>query len=246
LLAVGAAPGEAAAAEAALDAVARRVDAALAAAPGRPRAEVLGQVLFDQLGFVREVDDEDLRFQRLAAVLASRRGSCLGLGALFLALGERLGPRHGFSVAGVMVPGHFFVRMSEQGRVSNVELLRRGEAMPDAWYRSKYRVPERDAPAYLRPLAPAEVLAVFDYNLGNDLRRQGRLPGAAAAYARAAAAFPQLAEAHASLGLVRQLEGALPEAERAYQAARAANPHLPGLDQNVALLRDELRKGADQ
>jgi regulator of sirC expression with transglutaminase-like and TPR domain len=75
----------------------------------------VNQVLFEQLGFVREVDDEDLRFQRLAAVLTSKRGSCLGLGALYLALGERLGARYGFSVEGVLVPGHFFVRMSERG-----------------------------------------------------------------------------------------------------------------------------------
>jgi regulator of sirC expression with transglutaminase-like and TPR domain len=224
-----------------LDGVARRVEVALRARPGVPAGQVMSEVVFGELGFSREVDDPDPRFMRLPAVLADRRGSCYGLAALFVALGERLGPVHGFSVAGVLVPGHFFVRVTDRAGARNVELLRRGEAMPEAWYRQRYQVPPHGAPAYLRPLAARELLAVFDYNLGNDLRIRGRLAESAAAYARAARAFPDFAEAHASLGLVRHLLGALPEAMRAYQAARVANPHLPGLDTNIAVLSRELR-----
>jgi regulator of sirC expression with transglutaminase-like and TPR domain len=222
------------AASALADAVAR-VEARLRA--GAAPADALNAVVFDELHFEREVKEADPRFMRLAQVLADRRGSCLGLAALYLALGERLGPAHGFAVSGVLVPGHFFVRVGER----NVELLRRGEQMPDAWYREKWEVPEKDAPAYLRPLSPAEVLAVFDYNIGNDLRLQGRFVEAAVAYRRAISGFPQLAEAHASLGLVRHLTGALKEAEEAYRSAYAVNPHLPGLEKNLAVVREELR-----
>jgi regulator of sirC expression with transglutaminase-like and TPR domain len=240
LLHLGTAPAAADQARPALDAVAARVEAAWRARPAGAAAEVLNEVLFGELGFAREVDDPDLRFARLPSVLAGRRGSCYGLAALYLALGERLGPAHHFAVAAVLVPGHLFVRVTAPGGARNVELLRRGEAMPEAWYRQRYQVPARDAPAYLRPLAPRELLAVFDFNLGNDLRLHGRLAEAAAAYQRAAAAFPDFAEAHASLGLVHHLQGALPEALRAYEAARAANPHLPGLDRNIAVLRQEM------
>jgi regulator of sirC expression with transglutaminase-like and TPR domain len=205
---------------------------------GAAPADALNAVVFDELHFEREVKDLDPRFMRLTQVLAERKGSDLGLAALYLALGERLGRAHGFSVNGVLVPGHLFVRVGNR----NVELLRRGEEMPDRWYREKYDVPEKDAPAYLRPLAPAEVLAIFDYNTGNDLRLQGRFVEAAVAYRRAISAFPDLAEAHASLGLVRHITGALKEAEEAYQAAYRANPHLPGLVKNLAVVREELRK----
>jgi regulator of sirC expression with transglutaminase-like and TPR domain len=204
---------------------------------GAAPAEAMNAVVFEELHFEREVKEADPRFMRLAPVLSARKGSCLGLAAVYLALGERLGPAHGFAVEGILVPGHFFVRVG--GR--NVELLRRGEHMPDEWYREKYEIPAKDAPAYLRPLGPAEILGVYDYNVGNDLRLQGRFVEAAVAYRRAISVFPQLAEAHASLGLVRHLTGALREAEEAYLAAYAVNPHLPGLDKNLAVIREEMR-----
>jgi regulator of sirC expression with transglutaminase-like and TPR domain len=211
----------------------------------RPRAraeEVFAEVVFGKLGFVREVSDQSLAFQRLSEVLARRRGSCYGLAAVYLALAERLGPRHGFTMAGVMVPGHLFVQVRDGEGARNVELLHQGKVEPESWYREKYR-PAPGAPAYLRPLSSAELLAVLDYNSGNDLRRHGRLADAAAAYRRAANAFPGFAEAQASLGLVLQLQGDLTGAQAAYDRARAANPQLPGLDRNLELLRQEQLSG---
>lgn len=242
LIAVGDA-GDGRAALESLAKVAARVRDDLRRDPRRPRVEVINETLFEGLAFTREIDDTNPRFMRLGSVLDGRKGSCLGLAALYLALGEWLGPGEGFSVQGVLVPGHFFVRVSERGGPPrNVELLRRGEEMPDAWYRERYQLPPEGevAPAYLRPLKTSEVLGVFDYNLGNDLRRRNRLPAARAAYERAATAFPSFAEAHASLGLVLHLTGDLPAAARAYAAARAANPTLPGLDKNMAVLREEM------
>lgn len=219
--------------------LARIVDRARHALRDRPPANALRHVVFDELGFAREIDDTDPRFMALPPVLGARRGSCVGLASLYLALGEALGPQGGFSVEGVLVPGHLFVRIRDARGTRNVELLRRGEEMPDAWYRDRYKVPAAGAPAYLRPLSSAEVLAVIDFNLGNHLRRGGRLAPARDAYARAARRFPALAEAHASLGLVLQLLGQVDEAARAYAAARAANPHLPGLEKNLAILLEE-------
>src|SRR5690349_18568329 len=110
LLVIGAPSGTArSAAIQALTEIAAKVETRLRA--GTAPADALNAVVFDELDFKREVDSKDLRFMRLPSVLADRRGSCLGLAALYLALGERLGPGHGFTVDGVMVPGHFFVRI---------------------------------------------------------------------------------------------------------------------------------------
>jgi regulator of sirC expression with transglutaminase-like and TPR domain len=243
LVDVSTGPGGTDAAQArwALDELARLVDEAegeLRRAPRSP-ASVISQLLFERWGFVREVADTSLGFVFLPQVLERRRGSCVGLGTLFLALASGLGQ----AASGVMMPGHFYVRMQEQGQPRNVELLRSGEAMPDAWYGQRFPVPGGSAPEYARALSPAEVLGVVEYNVGNERRRQLRLPEARAAFARAVQGFPELAEAHASLGAVEQLLGNLEAAAASYQRARDVNPHLPGVDRNLELLVAERHRG---
>jgi regulator of sirC expression with transglutaminase-like and TPR domain len=211
----------------------------LVAAPGRSAVATLSELVFERWGFAREVQDTNLDFVFLPSVLERRRGSCVGLGTLFLALADALG----VTARGVMMPGHFFVRAMERGQPRNVELLRAGEAMPDAWYAQRFPVPGGAAREYARPLSTAEVLGVVDYNLGNERRRQLRLPEARAAFVRATRAFPQLSEAHASLGAVEQLLGNLPGAAESYRRALEANPHLLGVQPNLALLANE-RSGA--
>jgi regulator of sirC expression with transglutaminase-like and TPR domain len=230
---LGSTPAEAEAAWRELDGIADRVRAHHGRTGG-DWVDDLNAVMFGELGYEREIESRDLRFVRLPSVIAQRRGSCVGLGALYLALGERLG----VELDGVMVPGHFFVR----GRAPaprNVELLRRGEAMPDAWYRGKYGPWPAAATDYLRPLTVSEVVAVHWFNAGNDWRAARDLPRAASAYARAAAEFPSFAEAKASLGAVRQLQGSLGEAEAAYEDAARARADLPGLAENLAVLKRE-------
>lgn len=211
----------------------------LASAPGRSPAAVLSELIFGRWGFVREVTDTKLGFVFLPSVLERRRGSCVGLGTLFLALADALGK----PASGVIMPGHFYVRMRDRGQPRNVELLRAGEAMPDSWYSERFPVPGGSAREYARPLSQAEVLGVVEYNVGNERRRQLRLIEARAAFARAVQAFPELSEAHASLAAVEQLLGNLDAAAASYRRARDANPHLPGIEQNLALLAAERAGG---
>ena len=77
-------------------------------APRQAMGRVLGDLLFVRLGFSREVDDTNLSFVLLPSVLRARRGSCVGLGVLFLVLAEALGQR----ASGVLMPGHFYVRLA--------------------------------------------------------------------------------------------------------------------------------------
>jgi regulator of sirC expression with transglutaminase-like and TPR domain len=227
-------------AEAELGRIAELARTALADAAGASTTSVLTQLLFRRLGFVREVEKTDLGFVLLPSVLTSRRGSCVGLGTLFLALAEALE----LPAAGVMMPGHFYVRVRERGRAQNVELLRSGEAMSNDWYAGRFPVPAGGASEYQRPLSEAEVLGVLDYNVGNERRRQLRLPEARAAFAGAVAQFPDFTEAHASLGAVEQLLGHLDSAATSYAAARSRNPSLPGLADNIAVLDAERAKSA--
>ena len=223
---------EAAAALQQLDDIAERVRE-LYGAGGISAAEALRSVLFDELGFVREVTSTELAFVLLPGVLRHRRGNCVGLGTLYLALAQALG----FMASGVLMPGHFYVRHQQPGQPRNVELLRRGEAMPDSWYLARYPLPVATTRTpYARPLSNREVLGVIEYDIGNERRRQQRHADARTAYARAAELCPDFAEAHASLGALQHLLGDDAAALASYRVAQRLNPRLPGLEQNLALL----------
>lgn len=226
----GKGPDRATFARAELDRIAERVRAHAAA---EPVAAALAHVVFDELGFVREVDDESLDYVLLPSVLGSRRGNCVGLGSLYLALAERLGLR----MHGVMLPGHFFVELEDRGVRQSIELLHRGEVMPEGWHRQRFGAPA--APVYGRALTPDEVLGIVEYDVGNQRKRVGRLHRAQQAFERARKHFPDFAEAHASAGAVAQLLGSYELSLEAYRAARRANPELPGVAENLALLEAE-------
>jgi regulator of sirC expression with transglutaminase-like and TPR domain len=195
----------------------------------------LRALVFEDRGFVREVDDTDLRFVLLPGVLRDRRGSCVGLGSLYLALTEALG----LAAHGVLRPGHFYVRLQQGGAHTNVELLRRGEAMPDAWYEGRFPAPEGAKREYGRPLTASEAVGVIDYNVGNQRRREHRIEAARSFYARAVQRFPDFAEAHAGLGAALHLLGRAEEARKSYDEARRLNPRLENLERNLSLLELE-------
>ena len=209
--------------------LAERARAAIARG-GHP-ADRLNRLVFDELGFQREVRDPAPALMLLPRVLAGRRGDCIGLSSLYLALGEALE----LPLEGVLVPGHLFVAYRRASDVRRVELLRRGEAMPRSWYVQKYHVPPQ-SPLYLRGLARDELLAVLRYNLANELRVRGRLREAVVQYRAVVDVLADHAEAHANLGLTLHLLGEHDAAERAYRRAALAAPELPGLRHNLAEL----------
>lgn len=214
-----------------LERIARRVEAK-GSVPGSP-ATTLSGVLFDDLAYVREVERTSLDFVLLPQVLRSRRGSCVGLGSLYLCVAELLG----FSAHGVLRPGHFFVSHEAPGPACNVELLRRGELMPDAWYSARFPLKQSQSKSYGRPLRSEEVVGVAAFNIGNERRREGRLEAAESAYRDAIAAFPSFAEAHAGLGSIQQLLGQDRSAASSYARALELDATLPGVDKNLALLK---------
>jgi hypothetical protein len=218
-----------------VDAIVFRVREAFAKSGSEGGIEAMNHELFDVEGWEREVEDKDLAYVLLPSVLRGRRGSCVGLGTLYLVLAERLG----IEMRGVVVPGHFFVRVREGAGWRNVELLRRGEQEPEEWYAARWPAPTTTTDVYGRLLTTDEVVGVVEYDVGNESRRAGRLAAARRSFERAVRHFPTLPEAQASLGAVLQLTGDLDAAAAAYAAARRLAPGLSGLAANEQLLEAE-------
>ena len=179
---------------------------------------IINKYLFDELSFdsIETADDPNDLF--LHTVLDKRRGYCLSLSVLYLAIGERLGlPLHG-----VVVPGHFFVRYDD-GRVNfNIETTSGGGYADDEHYRKKFKVPA-GSPLYLKNLNKRQVLGCFFNNLGNSYTHVCNFEQAAKALIRAVEINPSLAESRSNLGNIYLQFGQVDEAIEQYRASLAIN-----------------------
>lgn len=94
-----------------------------------------------------------------------RRGHCVGLSTVYLALAHRAD----LPVYGVSAPGHFFVRWEGAGLRANVELTARGARHDDAYYVERFRLGAArvDRGVYLQSLRRREVLVEVLNNRAN-------------------------------------------------------------------------------
>lgn len=179
----------------------------------------------------REIEDDRPELALPAGVLSRGRGSCLGLSGLYLVVAERLGIEAHLALA----PGHAFIRAQQQGRTVNVELLRRGEIMPDAWYVEKYAPPVGNS-TYMRSLTLGEALAVFRYNLASAAVDLGQPDIGLKRYREVLSILPDFAEAHAAAGFVHQKQQRPEQAIESYREALRANPGIRGVAANLEQL----------
>ena len=182
--------------------------------------QVINKYLFDELAFktVEEATDPNDLF--LHSVLDRKKGYCLSLSVLYLAIGERLGlPLHG-----VVVPGHFFVRY-DNGRIQfNIETTSKGGYADDNHYIEKFNVPENNRHIYLENLNKRQTLGCFFNNLGNSYNDVGNPDQAMLALERAVEINPSLAESRANLGNIYLSKGRVNDAIYQYRKSLEINP----------------------
>ena len=199
--------------------------------PSYKAIPVINNYLFEELGFapISEADDPNDLF--LHSVLDRKRGYCLSLSVLYLAIGERIG----MPLYGVVVPGHFFVRY-DSGQVRfNIETTSKGAAASDEHYMRKFKVPEQEnSSIYMKNLSKIQTLGCFFNNLGMVYDGIGNLNKALLALERAVQINPTLSEARANLGNIYLKMGRIEEAIRQYQTALGVNPKDPKTHNNLA------------
>ena len=180
------------------------------AAADSARIAVLNAFVFDSLGIAPILDSAPLSASVPSLVLSRRKGSCVGLVLLYLALGHSLD----LPLVPVFLPGHIAVRYSPgSGRYSlgggavpgvrparNIETLRRGIPRSDSFYRETFSLSKR--PWYsLSDARPNQALAALVFNLGNAHRAAGRLDAAREEYRLVEEALPGFPEALRNLGV---------------------------------------------
>jgi tetratricopeptide (TPR) repeat protein len=198
--------------------------------PSYKAIPVINKYLFEELGFapISQADDPNDLF--LHSVLDKRRGYCLSLSVLYLAIGERLG----MPLYGVVVPGHFFVRFQSGQTHLNIETTSKGAFVLDEHYIKKFKVPEGDGDSvYMKNLTKIQTLGCLFNNLGNIYYDMGNLQKALSTLEKAVQINPALSESRASLGNVYMKMGRLDEAIAQYQTALRIHPKDPNTHNNL-------------
>jgi tetratricopeptide (TPR) repeat protein len=201
----------------------RRLDQLAAAT--KPDRVAINTLLFDRESFGVE---ESQRW--LGPLLQVKRGQCLSLSILWLAVAHRAG----LAASLVSVPEHVFV---VSGGI-NVETTQRGLALDDDVVRRRFRVP--DSFYYLRPLTRRESVALLVISLGNALYAKGLAFDALACHERAAAIFPGCPEAWTNRGVCLRAMGRRAEAIESYDRAIELEPSLVSAWNNRANAKAEL------
>jgi tetratricopeptide (TPR) repeat protein len=199
-----------------VDRLAAQLAARLAEVGSNPldRLAAANDFIFDEKGFKTEAAPDpgrrlvDLHLDR---VLARRRGHCLGLSVLYLALGARAG----LPLFGVALPGHFFVRFDDgRGTRVNIETTLRGAVFDDRYYVERYglQASHVDSGLYLGNLARREVLVQVLNNRANCYWDLGDAARAARDLERVAGASRSFAPGFAGQGFLALQRGELPQA----------------------------------
>lgn len=201
------------------------------AANDSAKIALLNAWIFDSLSILPIADSNDLAASLPSRVLTERKGSCLGLTLVYLALGRSLG----LPLNPVFLPGHIFIRYRSAAYTCNIETLRRGLARTDSFYRETFSL--RLRPWYtLEAGDPKQALAALVFNLGNTHRKNGDWPTALAEYGLVEEALPGYPEALGNQGAGLLVSGDLRGAEAKLLAAYQGDSLAEPARQNLAAL----------
>jgi len=204
----------------------------------------LSEHFFGPGGFASSSDLSGPEGVSVAAVLDSRRGTCVGLAIAYLALAQRLG----LDAHAVATPAHVFIRVHLGGAVRNVELTESGREVEDDAYRRRHKIDDASIASgvFMRELSNAEVIAHLLSNQAVALGKQGRLDDALARYEAALTLDPQLVAAWYNRGLDLMSAGRLPEALADFSRAIELYPSDAQAHNNRGLAKVKLgdREGA--
>jgi tetratricopeptide (TPR) repeat protein len=166
-------------------------------------------------------------------VLECKKGHCMGLSLIYMAIGEKLQ----LPIFAKVVPSHIFVCYDDGQSRFNIETTAGGRSLSDNNYNRFLPYPEKVVPSfYLRRLSKAELLGTFLSNLGAVLKEADRNTEALDAYKKALFLAPKSAEIHTNIGNLYVKVGKAKKAKKFLNNAVNLDPTLWQARSNLAPL----------
>ena len=197
------------------------------------RADAFARLLFDVEEFVSVSELTDADNLHLGRVLERRRGYCLSLSLVALAVARRVGE----PLFGVAAPNHFFVRYDDGETRRSLELTRRGRPLTREDELSLVGELYDDESLYLDKLDDEQVAAMLLHNRGYVAMHDGRHDQAERDFRAVIERLPELPEAHRNLGVVLGERGEYGAAEAAFLRALELYPGDVDALINLAICR---------
>lgn len=148
-------------------------------------------------------------------VLENKKGHCLGLSILYLALAERLQ----LPVFAKIVPSHVYLCYDNGFTKFNIETTIKGFSPPDSYY--SYHFPYPEEHQTIKKLSKREVLGLFLNNMGAYLRQH---PNALNIQKKALKLFPDCENINTNTGLVLLKLNELKKAKKNLKKAIKLDP----------------------
>jgi regulator of sirC expression with transglutaminase-like and TPR domain len=172
--------------------------------------DALNAHFFGPSGFAASADSAAPEGSSIDSVLANRRGTCVGLAIVYLAMAQRLG----LDAHAVATPVHLFVRVRQPDGVRNVEMMEGGIHLDDEIYARRYQIDSGaiETGVFMRDLTDEETIAHLLSNQGVAFSRQGKMRKALQRYRRALKLHPALVAAWYNYGIDLMNQGRLKKA----------------------------------
>ena len=215
----------------------------------RKVTDVISKYLFYQYG-LEAIDAPYTEDFLLHELLDTKKGRCMSLVALYMAIAERID----FPLHSVCLPEHIFVRWIPVNKKKffffrrpstlNIETTLKGALLSNHHYEKMADdVIGRDVNQfYLRPLTRKEALATYLSPLGNALREQERIDDAIQVCRLSISVNPQDAEAWNNLAMAYRRKGYLEMANFAYHQALEVYPDFAEVWQNLGTIQEDGNK----
>jgi len=202
------------------------------------RIDRLSNFFFKDQGFRVTADLSSADHLLPSAVVAGKKGYCVGLALVYLAIAED----ENFPIYGVATPKHVFVRWDDGKLRRNIELFQQGRAVANEDYVREQKIPEESIKkgVFMANLTSKEFLGFVYQNLGVLESQAEHFDASRKLYEHSLKLNPKLAAAHYNLGNDFLNQKQYTKAIHEYDKALKLYPGDPWALQNRGLAKKQI------